>query len=127
MEALKYARDFSSKLAVCSYREFFIVRLLKELPKSKVNEYLSSLVQMDTIAFLKDEELVDTAVAFLDNNLNVSETAKRIFIHRNTLIYRLDKISRMTGLDIRKFQDAFIFRMIYILYSIGGYCQLPTS
>jgi carbohydrate diacid regulator len=61
------------------------------------------------------EEMVLTADEFLENNLNVSETARGLFLHRNTLIYRLDKIENATGLDIRKFSDAVTFRLIKIL------------
>ena len=59
--------------------------------------------------------MLGTAEEFLDNSLNVSETSRNLFMHRNTLMYRLDKIERMTGLNLRKFSDAVTFRIITIL------------
>ena len=64
---------------------------------------------------LKDEEMVNTAEEFLENSLNVSETSRNLYMHRNTLMYRLDKIERIMGLNLRKFSDAVTFRIITIL------------
>ena len=64
---------------------------------------------------LKDEDMVNTAEEFLENSLNVSETSRNLYMHRNTLMYRLDKIERVTGLNLRKFSDAVTFRVITIL------------
>ena len=58
-----------------------------------------------------DEETLTTVNAFFDNDLNISETARKLYIHRNTLGYRLDKIDRTTGLDIKKFDDALTFKI----------------
>ena len=63
--------------------------------------------------------MIQTAEVFLENNLNVSETSRKLFLHRNTLTYRLDKIERQTGLDIRKFSDAVTFRLITVLFKQG--------
>ena len=62
--------------------------------------------------------MIKTAEEFFKNNLNVSETSRKIYLHRNTLIYRLDKIERGTGLDIRKFDDAVSFYLIKIIKEI---------
>ena len=72
---------------------------------------------MDTNAreIFDDEEMVNTAEEFLENSLNVSETSRKLYLHRNTLTYRLDKIEKATGLNIRKFSDAVTFRLITIL------------
>jgi carbohydrate diacid regulator len=59
--------------------------------------------------------MVLTAEEFLDSSLNVSETARKLYLHRNTLIYRLDKLEKETGLNIRQFSDAITFRLITIL------------
>ena len=67
-----------------------------------------------------DGEMVATAKEFLHTSLNVSETSRNLYMHRNTLMYRLDKIERATGLDIRKFQDAMTFRLIMILHKLLG-------
>ena len=59
------------------------------------------------------EELLATAAAFLRSNLNLSDTARQLHIHRNTLVYRLDKVQRQVGLDLRKFEDAVTFKLLY--------------
>ena len=59
--------------------------------------------------------MVVTAEEFLGNSLNISETSRKLYLHRNTLMYRLDKIERLTGLNVRKFSDAVTFRLIAIL------------
>ena len=58
-----------------------------------------------------DEETLVTVNKFFENNLNVSETSRQLYIHRNTLVYRLDKLQKMTGLDLRNFDDAIIFKI----------------
>lgn len=58
-----------------------------------------------------DEETLTTVGKFFENNLNVSETSRQLYIHRNTLVYRLDKLQKMTGLDLRNFDDAIIFKI----------------
>ena len=58
-----------------------------------------------------DEETLTTINKFFENNLNVSETSRQLYIHRNTLVYRLDKLQKMTGLDLRNFDDAIIFKI----------------
>ena len=58
-----------------------------------------------------DEETLITINKFFENNLNVSETSRQLYIHRNTLVYRLDKLQKMTGLDLRNFDDAIIFKI----------------
>ena len=69
----------------------------------------------NALVVFRDEELFSTAEVFLERDLNLSETSRTLFIHRNTLSYRLDKIERLTGLNIRKFSDAVTFRVITVL------------
>ena len=58
-----------------------------------------------------DEETLTTINKFFENSLNVSETSRKLFVHRNTLVYRLDKIKKLTGLDLREFDHAIIFKI----------------
>ena len=58
-----------------------------------------------------DQETLMTIQAFFENNLNVSETARKLFVHRNTLVYRLEKIRKLTGLDLREFEHAITFKV----------------
>lgn len=102
-------------LRVRSYKEFVLEKMLNELPKSKLDEYLYLLNEDKSQEIFSDQELVYTAECFLDNDLNVSETSRKMYLHRNTLIYRIDKIENATGLDIRKFSDALTFKLINLL------------
>lgn len=113
--ALRMSVLFNAKGAVHTYREFMLVKILEDLPGSKLEEYLGVLLGGEARELLKDEDIVNTAEEFLENNLNVSETSRNLYMHRNTLMYRLDKIERLTGLDLRKFSDAVTFRLITIL------------
>jgi len=58
-----------------------------------------------------DHETLFTIQKFFENNLNVSETSRKLFVHRNTLVYRLEKIKKLTGLDLREFDDAIVFKV----------------
>jgi len=80
-----------------------IGRMLQE----ECREYLE---ETDLDLIVNDEEMLFTIRKFLENDLNISETAKKLYINRNTLIYRLNKIQKDTGLDLRKFDDAMTFR-----------------
>ena len=113
--ALRMSSLFNSKGFVHSYREFLLVKMLEDISETKLEEYLSILLEGDARELLKDEDMVNTAEEFLENSLNVSETSRNLYMHRNTLMYRLDKIERVMGLNLRKFSDAVTFRIITIL------------
>ena len=70
-----------------------------------------------------DEEILHTATVFLDNNLNVSETARQLYIHRNTLVYRIEKLKSATGLDVRVFDDALTFKIATMVSSYMQYIE----
>ena len=70
-------------------------------------------------ARLFNEEMLHTIEKFFENSLNLSETARQIYIHRNTLVYRLDKVQRIIGLDLRSFDDAVTFKMMLLLGKTG--------
>lgn len=103
---------------VHSYKEFLIVKMLEDLPKFKLTEYLETLLEPSAREIFLDKEMVNTAEEFLESSLNVSETARKLYLHRNTLNYRLDKIEKATGLNIRKISDAITFRMILIILKL---------
>lgn len=116
--ALKLGDDFGLKSAVHSYKEFVLYKILEELPPLKLASYYNTLSDGEAKSVFTDPEMIATAEAFLENNLNVSETARKLYMHRNTLTYRLDKIERATGLNIRNFSDAVTFRLCNLLYKI---------
>lgn len=115
MSAIRMSKTIQSKGNVHSFKEYMLLRTFEDLPKYKLNEYLQMLMDADAKALFADEDMINTAEEFLENSLNVSETSRKLFMHRNTLTYRLDKIEKMTGLNIRKFSDAVTFRFITIL------------
>ncbi len=98
-----------------SYKDYVLIKMLEDLPKYKLNENLELLMDTGAKEIFNDEEMLNTAEEFLENSLNTSETSRKLYLHRNTLIYRLDKIEKSTGLNIRKFSDAVTFRLITIL------------
>ena len=71
----------------------------------------------DIVSVMKDKELIECINAFFKNNLNISETSRNAFLHRNTLLYRIEKIYRITGLNIRNFEDAMSFKLLLIVYT----------
>ena len=70
----------------------------------------------EIIGVMKDKELIECINAFFKNNLNISETSRNAFLHRNTLLYRIEKIYKLTGLNIRNFEDAMSFRILTLIY-----------
>lgn len=103
---------------VHSFKEFIMVKMLEDLPKFKLSEYLGMLLDPSAREIFEDAEMVGTAEEFFENSLNVSETARKLYLHRNTLNYRLDKIEKATGLNIRKIPDAITFRMITVILKL---------
>lgn len=118
--ALRYADVFEDKGDVHTYREYMLVKMLEDIPNSKLAEYQAELMDDYSKEILEDEEMVGTAEEFLRCSLNVSETSRNLYMHRNTLLYRLDKIERATGLNIRLFPDAVSFRVLMILHKLLG-------
>ncbi len=111
----RMSKSLGAKGGVHSFKEYLLIKMLEDLPKYKLNEYLELLMDERAREIFDDEEMTSTAEEFLNDNLNVSETSRKIYLHRNTLMYRLDKIEKATGLNIRKFSDAVTFRLITIL------------
>lgn len=120
LTAIRMDGIFGVKSAVSTYKEYVLVKMLEDMPKHKLQEFLEILEDPEAKSMFADGEMVATAEEFLHTSLNVSETSRNLYMHRNTLMYRLDKIERATGLDIRKFQDAMTFRLIMILHKLLG-------
>jgi len=118
MTTLRVSTAMNSKGEVHTFKEFLLVKMLEDIPKFKLNEYLEILLDSDAKSVFSDPEMINTAEEFLENSLNVSETSRKLYLHRNTLMYRLDKIERSTGLNIRRFSDAMTFRLITYLYKL---------
>ncbi len=108
--ALEVGRVFYEADSIFAYNKLGIGRLIHQLPKSLCEMFLQEVFENPVNGLFEDEEL-DTVYAFFDNNLNISETARQLYIHRNTLVYRLEKIHKKTGLDVRIFDDALTFKI----------------
>ncbi len=113
-DALKTGMTFRLAGPVYIYRKQILERLLKEIPCEKRREIRRRVLGDGENRVLNDE-MMETADMFLRSDLNLSDTARQMFIHRNTLTYRLDKIRKETGLDLRRFSDAVIFRVLTAL------------
>ena len=116
--AVRMSETFRTGSDVHLYRDFMLVRMLEEVPRNSLEEYFSQFRFKGADEIFKDGELLETAERFLECNLNVSETSRALFMHRNTLLYRLDKIENATGLNIRVFSDAVAFRIIALIYKL---------
>lgn len=108
--ALEVGKVFDTEKSVISYDNLGIGRLIYQLPTTLCELFLNEVFKKESIDVL-DNETIYTIQKFFENNLNVSETSRKLFVHRNTLVYRLDKIKKLTGLDLREFDDAIIFKV----------------
>lgn len=108
--ALEVGRIFYVEKEIISYSLLGIGRLIYQLPMSLCDMFIKE-VFADGIPEVFDEETMVTIQKFFDNNLNISETARQLYVHRNTLVYRLERLEKIIGLDIRKFEDAMTFKI----------------
>ncbi len=108
--ALEVGKVFDTEKTICSYDNLGIARLIYQLPTTLCEMFLREVFKKSSIDAL-DQETLFTIQRFFENNLNVSETSRKLFVHRNTLVYRLEKIKRLTGLDLREFDDAIVFKV----------------
>ena len=108
--ALEVGRIFYSQRRVLSYRVLGIGRLIHQLPASLCEMFLDEVFEGNAMESFEEEELA-AVYTFFENNLNISETARKLYVHRDTLVYRLEKIQKKTGLDVRVFEDAMTFKI----------------
>ena len=108
--ALEVGKVFDTEKNIISYDNLGIGRLIYQLPTTLCELFLKEVFKKESIDVL-DSETIGTIQKFFENNLNVSETSRKLFVHRNTLVYRLDKIKKLTGLDLREFDDAIVFKV----------------
>nr|MBQ8891049.1 helix-turn-helix domain-containing protein [Clostridia bacterium] len=108
--ALEVGKVFDIERPVMSYENLGIGRLIYQLPTTLCEIFLQEVFKKGSLESL-DRETLMTVQAFFENNLNVSETSRKLFVHRNTLVYRLEKIKKLTGLDLREFDHAVTFKV----------------
>lgn len=109
--ALEVGRVFYAEYDTISYGRLGIGRLIYQLPMSLCDMFIKEVFGEKIPEILDDEEAMSTINKFFENNLNISETARQLYVHRNTLVYRLERIEKAIGLDIRTFEDAMTFRI----------------
>ena len=108
--ALEVGKVFDTDKTIISYDNLGIARLIYQLPTTLCETFLHEVFKRGSIDNL-DQETLFTIQKFFENNLNVSETSRKLFVHRNTLVYRLEKIKKITGLDLRQFDHAIVFKI----------------
>jgi len=108
--AIEVGKVFDTDKTVMHYENLGIGRLIYQLPTTLCDIFLSEVFKKNSIDSL-DQETLFTINKFFENNLNVSETSRKLFVHRNTLVYRLEKIKKLTGLDLRQFDHAIVFKV----------------
>ena len=108
--ALEIGKVFDSEKEILNYESLGLGRLIYQLPVKLCQMFLDEVFKNGSIDKLDQETLI-TIQKFFDNSLNISETSRKLFINRNTHVYRLDKIQKLTGLDLREFDDAIIFKV----------------
>ena len=114
--ALEVGRIFYAEKEIISYSLLGIGRLIYQLPMSLCEMFIKE-VFADGVPDVFDEETMVTIQKFFENNLNISETARQLYVHRNTLVYRLERLEKIIGLDIRKFDDAMTFKIALMVIS----------
>ena len=108
--AIDVGKVFDTEKCIINYENLGIGRLIYQLPTTLCEIFLGEVFKKNTIDSL-DQETLFTINKFFENNLNVSETSRKLFVHRNTLVYRLEKIKKLTGLDLRQFDHAIVFKV----------------
>ena len=93
--------------------------IIEKLDKNYISELKDKYLTDEIAKIIEDEDFLTTINAFFENDLNVTKTSSKAFMHRNTLVYRLNKIKKISGLDLRNFEDATIFKTLICIYEKG--------
>lgn len=121
--ALDVGRIFYAEKDVIAYHALGIGRLIYQLPESLCRIFIREIFGNDDIPEEIDEEILTTVQKFFENNLNISETSRQLYVHRNTLVYRIEKVQKATGLDMRVFSDALTFSIALMVVSYLKYLE----
>lgn len=113
-EAINLGLTQRSNSRIFIFQKLLFERFMKQVPRD-IKKQFYEMSYTDTLKNLLTEEMQKTVEKFFENSLNLSEAARNLYIHRNTLIYRLEKIQRMTGLDLRNFEDAVLLKVLIML------------
>ncbi len=121
--ALEVGKIFYAENRVNAYNTLGIGRLIYQLPESLCKIFIDEIFGDRNIYDELDDETLNTIGKFFENNLNVSETSRQLFVHRNTLVYRIEKLEKSSGLDVRKFDDALTFKIALMVLSYMKYLE----
>lgn len=121
--ALEVGKIFYAESNVFGYNRLGIGRLIYQLPLSICEMFIQEIFQEDCTLDSIDEESLITIRTFFENNLNLSETSRQLYVHRNTLVYRFEKLQKKFGLDIRTFEDALTFKIAMMVSDYIKYSQ----
>lgn len=120
--AMDVGKIFYAERDVAAYSALGIGRLIYQLPVNLCKIFIEEIFGENIPSDL-DEETLNTLNKFFENNLNVSETSRQLFVHRNTLVYRIEKIQKSTGLDLRSFDDALTFKIALMVVNYMKYLE----
>ena len=120
--AMDVGKIFYEEKNIAAYSALGIGRLIFQLPVNLCNIFLDEIFG-ENVPTDMDEETLNTINKFFENNLNISETSRQLFVHRNTLVYRISKIQESTGLDLRKFDDALTFKIALMVSNYMNYLE----
>ncbi len=120
--ALEVGKIFNCDGHISTYSKLGIGRIIYQLPLPLCKMFIQEVLKGKKVENF-DEETLMTVNKFFENSLNVSETSRQLYIHRNTLVYRLDKLLKMTGLDLRKFDDAIVFKITIMVSQYMEYME----
>ncbi len=121
--ALEVGKIFYAEKRVNAYNTLGIGRLIYQLPESLCKIFIDEIFGGKEVPDDLDEETLNTISKFFENNLNVSETSRQLFVHRNTLVYRIEKLEKSSGLDVRNFDDALTFKIALMVISYMKYLE----
>ncbi|MCL2717423.1 MAG: helix-turn-helix domain-containing protein [Lachnospiraceae bacterium] len=123
--ALDVGKIFYIEKNVNAYNTLGIGRLIYQLPANLCKIFIDEIFRNVNPNEI-DEEILTTVNKFFENSLNVSETSRQLFVHRNTLVYRIEKLEKSTGLDVRIFDDALTFKIAMMVVSYMKYLESIT-
>ncbi|MBQ7040405.1 MAG: helix-turn-helix domain-containing protein [Clostridia bacterium] len=115
VNALEIGEIFVNKHRIYAYSNLGISRLISSVPIGKCKAFLNEVLSERILSEI-DEETLDSIQKFLDCDMNIASAAKALYIHRNTMVYRLDRLQKQTGLDVRRFEDAMLFKMAMLIH-----------
>lgn len=118
--ALDVGKIFYAEKNTIAYSTLGIGRLIYQLPVNLCRLFIDEIFG-ENVPYNLDEETLTTINKFFENNLNVAETSRQLFVHRNTLVYRIEKIQKSTGLDLRNFDDALTFKIALMVVNYMRY------